>query len=147
MLSATAFAVGAPFRLGAATSVTVDVARDPDCGCCEAWIDILERSGFAVRQRHLNAEALARHKVELGISPAMASCHTATVEGYVIEGHVPVADLRRLLADRPDALGFSVPGMPYGSPGMGPKSEREAFDVYLLHRDGSAEVYASYAAA
>ena len=77
----------------------------------------------------------------------MASCHTADVEGYVIEGHVPVADIRRLLDERPDAIGLAVPGMPYGSPGMGPESHREAYDVFLIRRDGTTEVFTSYAAA
>ena len=77
----------------------------------------------------------------------MISCHTGRIEGYMIEGHVPVADIRRLLEERPDAVGLAVPGMPYGSPGMGPESEREAYEVFLIRRDGSNEVYASYSAA
>ena len=78
---------------------------------------------------------------------AMASCHTAHVEGYAIEGHVPPADIRRLLAERPDAVGLAVPGMPWGSPGMGPEAEREAYEVHLIRRDGTTEVFTSYAAA
>ena len=77
----------------------------------------------------------------------MASCHTGRIDGYMIEGHVPVADIRRLLDERPDAVGIAVPGMPYGSPGMGPESERDAYDVFLIRRDGSTEVFSSYAAA
>lgn len=90
--------------------------------------------------------ALMRFKMENGIPEAMASCHTARVEGYLIEGHVPVADIRRLLDERPDAVGLSVPGMPWGSPGMGPESEREAYDVHLIHRDGGTTVFSSYVA-
>ena len=74
------------------------------------------------------------------------SCHTALVDGYVIEGHVPAADIQRLLEDRTDAVGLAVPGMPYGSPGMGPEDDREAYDVFLIHEDGSTEVYTSYSA-
>jgi len=77
----------------------------------------------------------------------MVSCHTGRVEGYMIEGHVPVAEIRRLLDERPDAAGFAVSGMLYGSPGMGPESEREAYDVFLVRRGGSTEVFTSYAAA
>ena len=77
----------------------------------------------------------------------MISCHTGEIEGYMIEGHVPVADIRRLLAERPDAVGLAVPGMPYGSPGMGPEDQREAYDVFLIRRDGSSEVFTSYSAA
>ena len=74
----------------------------------------------------------------------MTSCHTAFVDGYVIEGHVPAADIRRLLSERPDAVGLVVPGMPYGSPGMGPEDNREAYDVFLINDDGSTEVFTSY---
>jgi hypothetical protein len=89
---------------------------------------------------------LARYKLDNGIPQEMVSCHTGRIEGYMIEGHVPVADIRRLLEERPDAVGLAVPGMPYGSPGMGPESEREAYEVFLIRRDGSTEVYASYSA-
>lgn len=68
------------------------------------------------------------------------------IDGYVLEGHVPAADIRRLLEERPDAVGLAVPGMPYGSPGMGPESQREAYEVFLIRRDGSEEVYSQYAA-
>lgn len=90
---------------------------------------------------------LARYKLDNGIPQKMISCHTGRIEGYMIEGHVPAADIRRLLEGRPDAVGLAVPGMPYGSPGMGPESEREAYEVFLIRRDGSTEVYASYSAA
>jgi hypothetical protein len=88
-----------------------------------------------------------RYKLDSGIPQEMASCHTARVEGYMIEGHVPVADIRRLLGERPDAVGLAVPGMPYGSPGMGPENEREAYDVFLIRRNGSTDVFSHYAAA
>lgn len=88
-----------------------------------------------------------RYKSDNGIPKEMISCHTARVEGYMIEGHVPVTDIRQLLDERADAVGLAVPGMPYGSPGMGPESEREAYDVFLIRRDGSTEIYTSYSAA
>lgn len=77
----------------------------------------------------------------------MVSCHTAHLDGYVIEGHVPPADIPRLMVERPDAIGLSVPGMPYGSPGMWPEDAREAYAVYLIRKDGSTEVFTSYEAA
>ena len=86
-------------------------------------------------------------KLDNGIPRGMVSCHTGRVDGYMIEGHVPVADIHRLLVERPDAVGLAVPGMPYGSPGMGPESARDAYDVFLMRRDGSIEVFTSYAAA
>ncbi|WP_067219164.1 DUF411 domain-containing protein [Stappia indica] len=125
----------------------IHVMKDPNCGCCSAWIEILENDGFAVTTEHSAGTALMRYKLDSGIPQEMASCHTARVEGYMIEGHVPVADIRRLLDERPDVVGLAVPGMPYGSPGMGPENEREAYDVFLILRDGSTEIFTSYAAA
>lgn len=91
--------------------------------------------------------ALARYKLDNGIPQAMGSCYTGRIADYMIEGHIPPADIHRLLDERPDAVGLAVPGIPYGSPGMGPEAEREAYDVFLIRRDVSTEVYASYPAA
>ena len=123
------------------------VVKDPNCGCCAAWIEIVEAAGFAVTIELSAGTALMRYKSDNGIPEAMASCHTARIGGYMLEGHVPVADIRRLLEDRPDAIGLAVPGMPYGSPGMGPESEREAYDVLLIRKDGTSEVFTHYPAA
>lgn len=100
--------------------------------------------GFAGSVQLLDFDALQAFKVASGIPEGMASCHTAHVDGYAIEKHVPAADIRRLLTERPDAVGLSVSGMPYGSPGMGQEAEREAYIVYLIRRDGRVEPYASY---
>ena len=128
-------------------SPSVHVVKDPDCPCCKAWIGHLRDNGFPVSFEERSAEALEAYKRERGIPADLVSCHTATVEGYTLEGHVPAADIRRLLAERPEAIGLAVPGMPYGSPGMGPESEREAFDVMLIAKDGSATTFTSYPAA
>jgi hypothetical protein len=125
----------------------VHVRKDPDCGCCADWIAILEADGFSVTVEMVAPDELARFKLAQGIPETMVSCHTAEAAGYLIEGHVPPADLRRLLEDRPDAIGLAVPGMPWGSPGMGPETEREAYDVFLIARDGSTTVFASYPSA
>ncbi|WP_082351595.1 DUF411 domain-containing protein [Cypionkella psychrotolerans] len=130
-----------------AAPIAINVAKDPNCGCCTAWVEIIEADGFAASIELLDFDALQAHKIDSGIPAGIASCHTAHVDGYAIEGHVPAADIRRLLTERPDAVGLSVPGMPYGSPGMGPESEREAYIVYLIRRDGSVEPFASYDAA
>jgi hypothetical protein len=137
----------APSALSAQGGPAAHVLKDPNCGCCNAWIAILERDGFRVTTETSFGTALFREKAARGIPPAMASCHTADVGGYVVEGHVPPADIRRLLAERPDAVGLAVPGMPYGSPGMGPEHRREAYDVHLVRRDGTTEVFARYEAA
>lgn len=123
------------------------VMKDPNCGCCDAWIEIVEAAGFIVTTELSAGTTLMRYKSENGIPEAMASCHTARIDGYMLEGHVPVADIHRLLEERPDAIGLAVPGMPYGSPGMGPENEREAYEVLLIRKDGTSEVFTHYPAA
>lgn len=127
--------------------LAIHVVKDRNCGCCGDWIAILEQDGFSVTTENSLGTALIRHKLDHGIPAELASCHTAQIEGYMIEGHVPPADIRHLLAERPDAIGLAVPGMPYGSPGMGREDQREAYDVLLIARDGSAEVFSHYPAA
>ena len=125
---------------------TVEVWKDPNCGCCQLWVEHLQAHGFKVNVRDVGNTA-ARQR--LGMPEKWGSCHTATVGGYVIEGHVPAADIRRLLKERPLALGLSVPGMPIGSPGMdGPeyKGRKDAFDVLLVQKDGSAKSFQAYPA-
>ena len=125
---------------------TVEVWKDPNCGCCQLWVEHLQAHGFKVNVRDVGNTA-ARQR--LGMAEKWGSCHTATVGGYVIEGHVPAADIRRLLKERPLALGLSVPGMPIGSPGMdGPeyKGRKDAFDVLLVQKDGSAKSFQAYPA-
>jgi len=147
IMGAAGFVAAAPVAGLAQPSPTIHVMKDPNCGCCRAWMEILQDNGFAVTSEDGFGTILSRYKINNGIPQNMISCHTGKVEGYMIEGHVPPADIRRLLAERPDAVGLAVPGMPYGSPGMGPESRREAYDVYLILRDGSTEVFTSYDAA
>lgn len=134
-------------RPALAATPEMHVLKDPNCGCCSAWIAILEDAGFTVTTEARSGDALTRYKLENGIPCEMMSCHTASVDGYMIEGHVPFADIERLLSERSDAVGLSVPGMPFGSPGMGPESERDAYDVYLIRRNGAPEVFTHYPAA
>lgn len=95
---------------------SVEVHSDPNCGCCGAWVEHLEANGFEVdHKRHNNVRGV---KIELGLEPELASCHTAIVDGYVIEGHVPADDIKALLKERPEVAGLAVPRMPHGSPGM-----------------------------
>lgn len=103
--------------------------------------------GFAVSEEELPQPSLIKEKVARGVPLKLASCHTAVVDGYVIEGHVPARDIRKLVTERSDAVGLAVPGMPYGSPGMGPESERNAYDVLLILKDGTSRVFSSYEAA
>jgi hypothetical protein len=100
----------------------VHVYKTSDCDCCNKWIEHLRADGFEVRATNL--PDLTRIKLENGVPMRLAACHTALVGGYVVEGHVPAADVRRLLRERPDIAGLAVPGMPIGSPGMeGPRPE------------------------
>jgi hypothetical protein len=127
-----------------AAPATLQVWKDPNCGCCKDWIAHLEKNGCATTViEQGNSAARAR----LGMPQKFGSCHTALVQGYVIEGHVPVADIQRLLKEKPKALGLSVPGMPIGSPGMdGPAygGRRDAYQVLLIQRDGSNTVFNTY---
>ena len=129
----------------AANATPVTVWKDPNCGCCKDWIAHMEQSGFSASVADEGNNAA---RARLGVAQKFASCHTALVQGYVIEGHVPVADIQRLLKEKPKALGLAVPGMPIGSPGMdGPAygGRRDAYQVLLIQKDGSAQVFTSYA--
>ncbi len=147
LIGAGGLLAAVPLKGIAQDSPKIHVVHDPNCGCCKAWVSILQDDGFEVTTERSAGTLLIQYKIENGIPQNMISCHTAKVEGYMIEGHVPTADIRRLLAERPDAIGIAVPEMPYGSPGMGPESRREAYNVYLIRPDGSTEVFCSYAAA
>lgn len=122
------------------------VTKDPSCGCCAEWASLMEQAGFEVTMTDMPNSQLARLKAASGVTPELASCHTATIEGYVIEGHVPAEDIRRLLAERPTAIGLTAPGMPIGSPGMGPETTREAYDVLLIGEEGQTEIFSHYPA-
>lgn len=120
----------------------IDVYKSPTCGCCNKWIDHLKANGFAVRSH--DTPDVVQHKIRLGIPPGYDSCHTAEVGGYVIEGHVPAKDIKRLLKEKPVARGLTVPGMPIGSPGMEQGSHKDVYDVILLGKDGKPRVYSRY---
>lgn len=147
-LAALTVALAAPFALAQSgrTQPLVQVWKDPQCGCCQEWVEHLRAHGFAVEVHDVGNTAARKR---LGMPEKLGSCHTATVGAYVIEGHVPAADIQRLLKQRPAALGLAVPGMPIGSPGMdGPvyQGRRDAYQVLLVQRDGSTSVFARYAA-
>lgn len=142
LVVAAAFAL-APAAVAKAGPL-IQVWKGPACGCCKDWITHLEANGFRAQVSDSgNTDARAR----LGIALKYGSCHTALVGGYAIEGHVPAREIHRLLKERPQAIGLAVPGMPIGSPGMdGPEygSRRDAYEVLLLSKDGSAHVFHNY---
>lgn len=118
----------------------VTVYKSPQCGCCAKWVDHLREAGFQVTA--LDVEDVSPVKREHGITAGIASCHTATVDGYVIEGHVPADVIARLLEERPEVKGLAVPGMPIGSPGMeGPRED--PYDILAFDADGRTRVYES----
>ena len=138
LIAGTAFA-GLSTKDAGALEVTV--YKSPTCGCCTKWIAHLEANGFKV-DAHDVAD-LTQIKLEHGVRRELTACHTALVDGYVIEGHVPAEDIRRLLQERPDVVGLAVPGMPMGSPGMeGPTSK--PYDVLTFDRNGNITVFAKH---
>ena len=141
----TSIAFAALFVGGAAHAATMTVYKSPTCGCCNAWVDHMREAGFTVNA--INTNDVDAIKQQHGVTRDLGSCHTALVGGYVLEGHVPAREVKRLLAERPKAVGLTVPGMKVGSPGMdGPEygGRLQPYDVLLVGMDGAPSVYASY---
>ena len=149
-LLATAASIAALPALATSPAKTpMEVWKDPSCGCCKDWIDVMEKAGFAVTVHDIGNSAV---RAKLGLPQRLGGCHTALVGGYLVEGHVPAADIRKLLKLKPKALGIAAPGMPIGSPGMdGPeyKGQKDPYDVLLvtknlMNSDVSTTVFTSY---
>ena len=141
-LLATGFIAGLLARMPAASAAeTITVYKSPTCGCCGRWVEHLRANGFTVAVEE--QDDLEPIKAELGVPDGLAACHTAVIGGYVVEGHVPAADIRRLLETRPAATGLAVPGMPAGSPGMDQGSRKEPYRV-LLFTGEETSVFASH---
>jgi hypothetical protein len=144
-LALGAFVAGSPrWSAAQASTPSVEVWKSPTCGCCKDWVKHMEDNGFRVT---VNDSGNTTARARVGIPQRLGSCHTAVVAGYAIEGHVPADDIRRLLREKPKALGLAVPGMPIGSPGMdGPEygGRKDAYDVLLVERNGTTSVYRSY---
>lgn len=135
-----------PVSAGMSTVKWIEVWKTPTCGCCQAWVEHLQREGFTVKANDVPQTAPIRTK--LGIPDDMGSCHTGLIAGFAIEGHVPASEIRRLLSEpeslRQQVIGLSVPGMPIGSPGMEMGTKRDKFDVMLVLKGGKSRVYQSY---
>lgn len=143
-LLAIILTVAVPAGRAASHGTSIEVWKDPSCGCCKDWVTHLEKSGFTVKV-HQNGNDVVRGR--LGMPRSLGSCHTALVGGYAIEGHVPATEIQRLLKEKPVAVGLSVPGMPVGSPGMDSayyKGIKNPYDVLLVSKDGSSRVYHAY---
>lgn len=137
-----ALGAGAAIPARAQERPVVDVVKSPTCGCCNGWIAHMRQAGFEVRVRDVpDTTPFARR---LGVPDALRSCHTANVGGYAVEGHVPAADVRRLLRERPAAAGIAVPGMPMGSPGMEAGGRAQPYQTILFTRAGRQTVFARH---
>ena len=128
--------------LAGAGSGVVTMHHDPNCGCCGAWAEHMRESGFEVVSTP--SRDMQSIKRAHGLPAPLASCHTATVDGYVIEGHVPAADVQRLLKERPDVAGIAVPGMPLGSPGMEVDGRKDPYDVIVFDDEGRMGIFARH---
>jgi len=116
--------------------------KDPNCGCCSQWAEHMREAGFRVEE--VPTGQMDRVKQQLGIPAALGSCHTARIGNYLVEGHVPAADVKRLLAEQPAVAGLSAPGMPLGSPGMEGPYPPDRYEVLSFDRGGEIRVFARH---
>lgn len=142
VLGLSAVAATAAPALEAGALPVVEVFRNPSCGCCGAWAEHLQAAGFDVKITAVEDTSVVRKRH--GLPERLRSCHTAVVAGYVVEGHVPANDIKKLLAMRPLAIGLAVPGMPAGSPGMEAGSRRDRYQVLLVDKQGREQVFAAH---
>ena len=138
----TFFAATAALVSTAANAAQLTVHKSAYCGCCAKWIEHVEKHGFTVKV--VETEQMTAVKKKLGVPDKLASCHTTEVSGYFVEGHVPAADIKRLLAQKPKAAGIAVPGMPAGSPGMDMGGAAQPYATILVRRDGTTAVFARH---
>jgi len=140
ILAIGVISIGAMFYLQKVNAnPVVTVYKSPACGCCSKWVAHMEANGFTVNT--VDLKDLTIIKKQYGITRDLASCHTAIVDGYIIEGHVPASDVQRLLAEKPDVIGLSAPGMPTGSPGMEIGNKRDQYNVVTFDKDGNVAIF------
>jgi hypothetical protein len=137
-----AIAFAALFVGSAAHAATMTVYKSPSCGCCGKWVEHVEKHGFTVKV--IPTADMMALKTKLGVPDAAMSCHTTRVGNYIVEGHVPAADIKRLLATKPKARGIAVAGMPMGSPGMEHGNHRQPYNTLLIKQDGTTSVFAQH---
>lgn len=130
-----------PVLASANVAPVIEVFKSESCGCCTEWVNHLQKNGFTVKAK--NVESPADYREKFGMPQELGSCHSGFVSGYAIEGHVPASEIKRLLAERPKAIGLAVPSMPLGSPGM--EGERkDPYNVFLVHPGGKRSIYKHY---
>ena len=144
MINRFRFAVAAAlmFLGAAANAASMTVMKSPSCGCCSKWVEHVRAHGFDVKV--VNVEDVMAVKTKAGIPQKLASCHTTMVGGYVVEGHVPASDIKKLLVQKPRARGIAVPGMPMGSPGMEHGGLKQPYQTLLIKADGSTSIFARH---
>jgi hypothetical protein len=135
--------MSAPSMAASSKASEITVYRAPSCSCCGGWIAHLAAQGFQLKE--IATSNMNMLKQQHGVPNDLASCHTAVIQGYVIEGHVPVKDIKRLLAQHPKVAGIAVPGMPIGTPGMEDGDRREPFTVFSFDEQGNAQAFNQYA--
>jgi hypothetical protein len=123
-------------------SKTITVYKNPECGCCNKWIDYLKKNKYTVIEK--NTRQLLSLKKKMGIPEKLAACHTAVIDGYIVEGHITHRDIKKLLLFRPDVKGIAVPGMPFGTPGMERGNTRQNYNVISFDKEGNTEVFSEY---
>lgn len=142
LLSAILLATSISGQAEQAVDKEITVYRSPTCGCCGKWIDHVKQNHFVVKD--IVSDNMQAIKQKYGVPDNLASCHTAIVDGYVIEGHVPATDIQKLLETKPEVVGISAPGMPMGSPGMEMGGRADDFDVVSFDKAGHVEVFAEH---
>lgn len=140
--AAAVAAMSALPTVAAPSASEVQVFKSPTCGCCGSWVEHMRAAGFTVKVTEIDDTTAARKR--LGLPDRYGSCHTATVGGYVLEGHVPAAEVKRLLVAKPKAIGMAVPGMPPSAPGMDVPGRKDPYQVLLVDASGQSTVFANY---
>ena len=120
------------------------VYKSASCGCCSSWVEHLRANGFQVDAQNVSDARLLVISREAGVTENLSSCHTAKIGGYVVEGHVPAADIQRMLKERPPIAGLAAPGMPMGSPGMEQGGRKDPYNVVAFTKDGRQSVFAKH---
>ena len=121
---------------------TMTVYKSPYCGCCAKWVDIMKSKGFEVKTIMTNEVNIIKEKA--GLQAGQTSCHTAFVDGYVVEGHVDYSAIKKMLTEKPNIIGITAPGMPIGSPGMEQGNKKDKYDILYVNKDGSTGVYEAH---
>jgi hypothetical protein len=136
--------VGAQQKAAAPTLPKVTVYKTSSCGCCRLWVDHMKQNGFDVQAMDVSSADVRKVSKVAGLKDEDSSCHTAKIGDYIVEGHVPAADIKRLLKEKPAIAGLSAPGMPMGSPGMEQGNTKEPYDVIAFKKDGTSTVFAKH---